>query len=264
MEIKAQLKIKLIADDVLVAESSDAVLWNKVLQATLAQMSKQQENYDSPFGEEAKLLPAPMLLPTAPASMAMPVVTTEPAKKRGRKPGQKNKPKAVSVARVSAAETETRRGPGRPRREAASFPVKVKTKPTAAVSGLASQWGVSLAAFEEALSFFKTAPYMKLHTKAVKAFRNNVPSRGKHAISLPVLTATLLCLWFEKAGLGDVTVTQIRDVLEAHGEKTQNIYRALQGCRWLVYKDSDIRLNRKKIKTAEAIAQSFVTLSPLN
>jgi hypothetical protein len=123
---------------------------------------------------------------------------------------------------------------------------------------LAAQLGVDVALIQGACSPSNEAPYMHLDLHCWEAMRKEIPERGQTAISPIAAAATLLGLWFQKAGLGNPTQNQAQTVLGTINVRDKNASRSIQNTSWLQGRPGgQIVLNPAEISKAVRVAKCF-------
>jgi hypothetical protein len=124
------------------------------------------------------------------------------------------------------------------------------------VSELANELNVNRDQLEEACSPLTDEPYMVLNAHNWEELGRQV--RGPR-IAPTAAVATLLLLWFRRAGLGNVTHAQIRAVISKLGVPDKNPSRSIKNARWLRALPSQIALNPGEISRAKRFAACFCT-----
>ena len=125
-------------------------------------------------------------------------------------------------------------------------------------ASFAKEIGVSLDKVQGAISPSHEAAYLHLDLHVWGAWVKNSPGRGPNSVSATAVAATLLVLWFRKAGLGAATIEQARAVLQTANIPSPNSVRSIRNCSWLQLKgDSQITLNPAKISDAIEVARAF-------
>ncbi len=90
--------------------------------------------------------------------------------------------------------------------------------------------------------------------------KKQVPERGSLAIPPIVTAATLLTLWFHKAGLGTATQAQAKAVLATINVTDPNASRSIQNTSWLQGRSGgQIILNPAEVSKAVKLAKYFCT-----
>ncbi len=197
MSLKASLRVVLMANDVVIAESNDERLWRRTLEAISV-----------------------------------------------------GNPDAVSAVTVSEAAS----------RNSDSGEVT----PSDSLQRFAAEIGVSRAEVEGASGPVAEPPYLHLNPRYWEALKENTPQRGPGSVAAPVLSATLLALWFRVAGLGPVRMQHVHDVLATLGLEDKNAPRAIRNCSWLVVRGQDVVLNPAEVSSAIALVRAFYTRSPVD
>jgi len=88
--------------------------------------------------------------------------------------------------------------------------------------------------------------------------KKQLAKRGPFAISPVVAVATLLGLWFHKAGLGNPTQAQAHAVLGTINVTDKNASRSIQNTSWLQGRSGgQIVLNPAEISRAVRLAKCF-------
>ncbi len=126
------------------------------------------------------------------------------------------------------------------------------------LDSLAAQLGVEPSFVEGACSPGNESPYMHLDLHCWEEMKKQVPPRGITAISPIIVPATLLGLWFRKAGLGNPTQAQAQAVLATINTSDRNASRAIQNTSWLQGRPGgQIVLNPAEISKAVKLAKCF-------
>ncbi len=106
-------------------------------------------------------------------------------------------------------------------------------------------------------------PYLHLDMRCWAEWVKNVPARGRRSVSTIALSATLLCLWFRSADLGDPTLQQSLKVLSNIGAKGNNPSRSVKNCSWLQLRGGQtLQLNPAEIEQAVEVAKAFCGKRP--
>ena len=123
---------------------------------------------------------------------------------------------------------------------------------------LAQHLSVGPATVQGACSPTKTAPYMQLDLHCWEIMKKQLPQRGPTAVSPIVAAATLLALWFQRAGLGNPTQAQAKQVLATINLTDPNASRSIQNTSWLQGRaGGQIVLNPAEISKAIKLAKCF-------
>lgn len=194
-KIKAELEIRLLAGDLVVAVTRDAVLWQRVLAAITGS--------DAPDTEEIEM---PNLLET------------------------------TEVADESKADP---------------------------LRGLADELEVPLVVIQTALAPSQEPPYIQLDSRTWEAFRRNVPTRGKQAVSATALALTALALWFDCLGVDPPKIDQAQKVLNTIHVQGKNPSRSVRNCDWLQQRGNTVIVSPAEISRALAVLRAFCMKQPL-
>jgi len=123
---------------------------------------------------------------------------------------------------------------------------------------LAQQLGVDRAFVEGACSPSAEAPHMHLDLHCWEEMKRQLPSRGPTSLSPILASATLLALWFHKAGLGNPTQAQAKAVLATINITDPNASRSIQNATWLQSRaGGQVLLNPAEISKAVKLARCF-------
>ncbi len=126
------------------------------------------------------------------------------------------------------------------------------------VDQLAQQLGIDAALVQGACSPTGDAPYMHLDLHCWEDMKKQLPKRGPTAVSPIVAAATLLALWFQKAGIGNPTQAQAKQVLAVIHLTDPNASRSVQHTSWLQGRPGgQIVLNPAEISKAVKLAKCF-------
>ena len=122
----------------------------------------------------------------------------------------------------------------------------------------AQQLGISVALVQGACSPTMEAPYMHLDLHCWEDMKRHLPSRGPLTVSPIVASATMLALWFHRAGLGNLTQAQAKAVLATINITDPNASRSIQNASWLQGRPGgQIVLNPAEISKAVKLAKCF-------
>jgi hypothetical protein len=128
---------------------------------------------------------------------------------------------------------------------------------------LAKEIGIDVSTLRGACDTRKAEPYLHLDMHCWGEWRKNVPERGPTAVSTTAIAATLLCLWFRSAGLGNPTLQQSLKVLSNIGAKGNNPSRSVKKCSWLQPRGGQtLQLNPAAIERAVEVAKAFCEKRP--
>lgn len=204
--VEGKLKVSLYAGTVLVAESADPILWQKVL----ASISKKAlSSLASSEGEEL----------------------TE----------ETDSFEESDIKKKSDTKSE-------------------ETVASNAVSALAQQLGLTVEQIEASCAPSIDAPYIHLDAQYWEALRKRTPARGSQAVSNIAIAATLLCLWFKKAGLqGQPSIPDCQAVLKTLSPSMadSNPTRSLKNASWLQKREQGISIDPTEMTTAINIAKTY-------
>jgi len=127
-----------------------------------------------------------------------------------------------------------------------------------AVDHLAQQLGIDAAVVQGACSPTSEAPYMHLDLHCWENMKKQLPKRGQTSVSPVVAAATLLALWFQKAGIGNPTQAQAKQVLAQINVSDPNASRSIQNTSWLQGRSGgQVLLNPAEISKAVKLAKCF-------
>lgn len=127
-----------------------------------------------------------------------------------------------------------------------------------AVDLLAQQLGIDAALVRGACSPTAEAPYMHLDLHCWEYMKKQSPKRGPTAVSPIVAASTLLALWFQKAGIGNPTQAQAKQVLAAINVSDPNASRSVRNTSWLHGRSGgQVVLNPAEISKAVKLAKCF-------
>jgi len=131
---------------------------------------------------------------------------------------------------------------------------------SSALGQFAAQIGVDVAQVQGACSPTSDGVFMHLDSHCWEEMKKQVPQRGILAIAPLGLSATLLALWFQKAGLGSPTQAQSQAVLGTISLRDNNPSRSIQNTVWLQSRaGGQIVLNPAEISRAIKLAKCFCT-----
>jgi hypothetical protein len=129
---------------------------------------------------------------------------------------------------------------------------------TGSVDALAKQLGIDAAVVQGACSPTNQEPYLHLDAHCWEVMKRQLPARGPTALSPIVAAATMLALWFNKAGLGNPTQAQAKAVLATINVGDPNASRSIQNATWLQGRaGGQIILNPAEISKAVKLTKSF-------
>jgi hypothetical protein len=117
--------------------------------------------------------------------------------------------------------------------------------------------GIDATVIQGACNPQKEEPYLHLDMRCWDKWTKNVPQRGRSAMSAISLTATLLCLWFRSAGLGNPTMQQSMKILSDIGAEGSNPARSINNCSWLQLRGGQLWLNPAAIEQAVEVVRAF-------
>jgi hypothetical protein len=131
-------------------------------------------------------------------------------------------------------------------------------KDTSPLDLLAQQVGIDPTLVQGACSPVTEAPHMHLDPHYWEVMRRQLPARGLGAVAPIVVSATLLALWFQKAGLGNPTQAQAKAVLSTINISDPNASRSIQNASWLQSRaGGQVVLNPAEISRAVKLAKCF-------
>lgn len=217
MSVKARLRILLLANEVLVAETDDEALWQEMLGRIAAdpdrdpRLGRYAATGDAGPGRETD---------PQPAGSSSPVAAVPPVKAAS----------TGSVALAAGGEPQAR---------------------------LAEELGLALEVVVGACDPSPNPPYMHLDRLAWEEFKRLNPRRGPAAVPPIVLAATLLALWGRHAGIASVTVNHTQALLETVDVRDKNPTRGLKNCEWLQLRDGAVKLNPARLERARSVARAF-------
>jgi|HubBroStandDraft_3_1064219.scaffolds.fasta_scaffold385496_2 hypothetical protein len=126
------------------------------------------------------------------------------------------------------------------------------------IAKLASKIGVKEEELVGAVDPSKEEPYLQLDVNSWEKMKKQLPERGPGAIAPTAVVATILCLWFKEAGLGNPTQGQVAAILKGINVIDTNTSRAISRANWLQGRSGGIIvLNPAEISRSNAIAKSF-------
>lgn len=129
---------------------------------------------------------------------------------------------------------------------------------TSVLAMLAQQLSIEPSLVQGACAPTLEPPYLHLDLHCWEDMRKQVPKRGILAISPIVAAATLLALWFNKAGLGNPTQAQAKLVLGTINVEDPNASRSIQNTTWLQGRSGgQFVLNPAEISKAVKLAKCF-------
>ncbi len=102
-----------------------------------------------------------------------------------------------------------------------------------ALGQLASQLGIDVAQVQGACSPSVDDTFMRLDLHCWEEMKKQIPNRGPLSVAPIAVPATLLALWFSKAGLGSPTQAQAQTVLGTISLRDPNASRSIQNTVWL-------------------------------
>jgi hypothetical protein len=200
--VDGNLKISLYAGTVLVAESKDPILWQKVL-ATITKKAlpapQDQEIFENPSAFE--------------------------------EPPSKAEPKQSSAKNAKSV-----------------------------VGQLADQMGITIEQLEAACAPSTESPYVHLDPQYWESMRKRLSARGPSAVSNIAVVATLLCLWFKKAGLQELpSIPDCQAALKAISPSLMDVNpaRSLKNASWLQKRGKGISIDPTEMSKAIEIAKSY-------
>lgn len=128
---------------------------------------------------------------------------------------------------------------------------------------LAKELGIDVSTLRGACDPRKEEPYLHLDMHCWGEWMKNVPERGPTAVNTIAISATLLCLWFRSADLGNPTLQQSLKVLSNIGAKGNNPSRSIKNCSWLQPRGGQtLQLNPAEIERAIEVAKAFCEKRP--
>jgi hypothetical protein len=200
MAVTAKIKVQLMANDLVVAESESAALWQAVFRAI----------------EEDKPLEKPDDSDTA--------------------------------GRAKGSEHDLLRAPPGGHQSGT------------AVGRFAKELGIGAEVVEGACGPSTDAPYIHLDKHCWEKLKKNTGARGPTAVTPVVLAATLLVLWWKRAGNeGQPSMSDVAPVLSTIDLEPFNLKRSIDNCRWLQVRNGTISLNPARTSNAIAVAKAYCT-----
>lgn len=129
---------------------------------------------------------------------------------------------------------------------------------TSPIEQLATQLEIDSALLQGACSPSVESPFLHLDLHYWEAMKKQTAERGPTALAPAVVAATLLCLWFFKAGSGNPTQSQVQAVLSIINVTDRNASRAIQKASWLQGRSGgQVVLNPAEISKAVKLAKCF-------
>ena len=129
-----------------------------------------------------------------------------------------------------------------------------------ALDQLAAQLEVAPAIVQGACSPSMDAPYLHLDFHCWEAMKKKAPERGPGSFAPLALAATLLALWFQKAGLGNPTQSQAQAVLDTIGLRDRNASRSIKNTNSLQPRSGgQFVINPAAVSEAIKLAKCFCT-----
>jgi hypothetical protein len=120
--------------------------------------------------------------------------------------------------------------------------------------------GVETAQVVGACNPSKATPFLELNAHCWEAMKRALPQRGPGSLAAIQLSATLLGLWFQCAGLGTPNSGQAQGVLGTINQRDNNAARGMGTAEWLQKRAGGaFNINPAQMSRAIAIAKSFVT-----
>jgi hypothetical protein len=133
-----------------------------------------------------------------------------------------------------------------------------KLTDTSPLATLAQQLAIDPDLVQGACAPTLEPPYLHLDLHCWEEMRKHVPQRGILAIPPIVAAATLLALWFNKAGLSNPTQAQAKLVLGTINLDDPNASRSIQNTTWLQGRSGgQFVLNPAEISKAVKLAKCF-------
>ena len=131
------------------------------------------------------------------------------------------------------------------------------------VRALANELDVSVAEIQTALAPSQNPPFLRLDNRAWEAFKKNIPSRGRQAVSATALALTALALWFDNLGVDPPRIEQAQAVLTTIHVQGKNPTRSVTNCAWLQQRGRTVVLSPADISRAIAVLRAFCTKTPI-
>lgn len=131
------------------------------------------------------------------------------------------------------------------------------------LADLADEIGVEVRDVRGSFDPTTEPPYLHIDKYFWAALKKNTPKTGPNAIPPTTLVATLLALWFDKAGLGDVTLEKVRDAAQASDLSGSRAERSINNCEWLQLRGNRVMINPAEVEQAMAVVKAFCTKSEI-
>lgn len=128
---------------------------------------------------------------------------------------------------------------------------------------LADEIGVEVKDIRGAFDPSTEPPYLHIDKYFWAALKKNTPKTGPNAIPATTLAATLLALWLDKAGLGDVTLERVSEAAEASDLSGKQAERSINNCEWLQLRGNRVMINPAEVEQATAVVKAFCTKSEI-
>lgn len=126
------------------------------------------------------------------------------------------------------------------------------------LDSFAQQFSIAPALIEGACSPSATPPYLHLDSHCWEEMKKQLPQRGPLAVAPIVAAATLLALWFKKAGLGNPTQAQAKVVLATISIDDPNASRSIKNTSWLQGRaGGQIVINPAEVSKAVKLGKCF-------